>query len=49
MGNIQKAIDICEKGFNEASDKLNDISDDEFKDTTTIMQLMYDNLTQWKQ
>lgn len=44
----KKAIEICEKGFNEASNLLNDIEMDEYKDTTTIMQVMYDNLTNWK-
>lgn len=26
--NLPKAVEVCEKAFNEASDKLNDISDD---------------------
>lgn len=44
----KKAIETCEKAFNEASSFLNDIGMEEYKDCTTIMQLMYDNLTNWK-
>lgn len=44
----KKAIEVCDKAFNEASNCLNDIDMEEYKDCTTIMQLMYDNLTSWK-
>lgn len=48
VNDTKKAIEVCEKGFNEASNLLNDINTEEYKDTTTILQLMYDNLTSWK-
>lgn len=49
IGNsLQDAIDICEKGFNEALEAVSDLEDNRFTDVVTIMQLMHDNITAWK-
>jgi hypothetical protein len=45
---LQEAIDICEKGFNEALEAVSDLEDARFTDVVTIMQLMHDNITAWK-
>ena len=45
---IQDAIEICEKGFNEALESVSDLEDSRFTDLVTILQLMHDNITAWK-
>lgn len=45
---IPEAIEVCEKGFNEALEAVSDLEDSRFTDIVTIMQLMHDNLTAWK-
>lgn len=42
-----KACELAKKAFDEAIEKLDEIGDDEYKDSTTVMQLLRDNLTLW--
>jgi len=43
----QKACDLAKKAFDEAITKLDDLTEDSYKDSTVIMQLLRDNLTLW--
>jgi len=42
-----KACDLAKKAFDEAIARLDDLSEDSYKDSTVIMQLLRDNLTLW--
>jgi len=42
-----KACELAKKAFDEAIAKLDDLSEDSYKDSTVIMQLLRDNLTLW--
>uniref|UniRef100_A0A7S2AC38 14-3-3 domain-containing protein n=1 Tax=Stereomyxa ramosa TaxID=1078864 RepID=A0A7S2AC38_9EUKA len=42
-----KAIDLAKKAFDDAIEKLDQLSEDSYKDATLIMQLLRDNLTLW--
>jgi len=44
-----KACDLAKKAFDEALGKLDELSEDSYKDSTVIMQLLRDNLTLWTQ
>jgi 14-3-3 protein epsilon len=46
---VKKAVEIAETAFNEAAEVLNDLNDQEYKDSTTVMQLLYDNLKLWRE
>lgn len=41
------ATDLAKKGFDNAIQKLDQLNDDTYKDSTLIMQLLRDNLTIW--
>ena len=42
-----KACEIAKKAFQEALNDLEDLEEERYKDSTTIMQLIRDNLTVW--
>jgi len=42
-----KACELAKNAFDEAIKKLDDLSEDSYKDSTVIMQLLRDNLTLW--
>jgi len=42
-----KACELAKQAFDEAIKKLDDLSEDSYKDSTVIMQLLRDNLTLW--
>lgn len=44
----KKACEIATKAFEEALNDLEDLEEERYKDSTTIMQLIRDNLTVWK-
>jgi len=44
-----KACELAKKAFDEAIAKLDDLSEESYKDSTVIMQLLRDNLTLWTQ
>lgn len=48
MNSTQKAIEVSETAFNECLEAVSDIEDNRFTDLVTIMQLVHDNLTNWK-
>merc|ERR1719229_2202758 len=43
----EKACDLAKKSFDAAIEKLDDLQDESYKDSTLIMQLLRDNLTLW--
>nr|XP_002130813.1 14-3-3 protein gamma-2-like [Ciona intestinalis]BBE49457.1 14-3-3 protein isoform gamma-1 [Ciona robusta] len=43
----RKAINIAQTAFDDALKKVEELSADAYKDSTLIMQLIRDNLTQW--
>jgi len=43
----QKACDLAKKAFDEAIKDLDNLTEDSYKDSTVIMQLLRDNLTLW--
>ena len=42
-----KACDLAKKAFDDAIAELDNLSEDSYKDSTLIMQLLRDNLTLW--
>lgn len=42
-----KACDLAKSAFDDAIQKLNELQEDSYKDSTLIMQLLRDNLTLW--
>jgi len=42
-----KACDLAKKAFDEAIKDLDNLTEDSYKDSTVIMQLLRDNLTLW--
>merc|ERR1711881_486084 len=47
LNNPQDACRMAREGFEAAIDKLEDVSEDSYKDSTLLMQLLRDNLTLW--
>lgn len=47
MKQPQKACELAKAAFDEAIQKLDNLSDSTYKDSTLIMQLLRDNLTIW--
>jgi len=43
----QKACELAKKAFDEAIAQLDNLTEDSYKDSTVIMQLLRDNLTLW--
>ena len=46
-GDPQKACDLAKKAFDDAITDIEQIDEETYKDSTTIMQLIRDNLTLW--
>jgi hypothetical protein len=49
LDNPTKACDLAKTAFDDAIQKLNELQEDSYKDSTLIMQLLRDNLTLWTQ
>jgi 14-3-3 protein epsilon len=47
LNNPTQACSLAKQAFDDAIAKIEELTDDEYKDSTTIMQLMRDNLTLW--
>merc|ERR1712177_122830 len=47
LGNPDKACDMARTAFEEAIAELDNVSEESYKDSTLIMQLLRDNLTLW--
>lgn len=46
-GNPDKACQLAKMAFDDAIAELDNLSEDSYKDSTVIMQLLRDNLTLW--
>ncbi|XP_060070108.1 14-3-3 protein 2-like isoform X3 [Ylistrum balloti] len=47
LQSVERACEVAKEAFDEAIQQLDDLSDDRYKDSTLIMQLLRDNLTLW--
>eukprot|EP00362_Geleiidae_sp_MMETSP1317_P001003 CAMPEP_0201281766 /NCGR_PEP_ID=MMETSP1317-20130820/3978_1 /ASSEMBLY_ACC=CAM_ASM_000770 /TAXON_ID=187299 /ORGANISM="Undescribed Undescribed, Strain Undescribed" /LENGTH=64 /DNA_ID=CAMNT_0047592561 /DNA_START=600 /DNA_END=794 /DNA_ORIENTATION=+ len=47
MNQHEKACKLAKTAFDEAIAELDNVEEDQYKDSTTIMQLLRDNLTLW--
>merc|ERR1719499_2169800 len=47
VGDQKRATEMAQKGFDEAISQLDTLSDQSYKDSTLIMQLLRDNITLW--
>jgi len=47
MNSPESAIQLAKKAFDEAIEKLEQLTDESYKDSTLIMQLLRDNITLW--
>jgi len=43
----EKACELAKKAFDDAIAELDNLTEDSYKDSTVIMQLLRDNLTLW--
>ena len=47
LNDREKAVKLAKNAFDEAVSELDSLSEDSYKDSTLIMQLLRDNLTLW--
>jgi len=47
LNDPSKACSLAKQAFDDAIAEIEELNDDEYKDSTTIMQLIRDNLTLW--
>ena len=47
MNDLPEACRIAKQAFDDAMNELDNLEDEQYKDSTTIMQLIRDNLTNW--
>jgi hypothetical protein len=47
LKNKEKACELAKQAFDDAISKLDKLAEDDYKDSTLIMQLLRDNLTLW--
>jgi len=43
----EKACELAKKTFDEAIEKLDELKDEDYRDSTLILQLLRDNLALW--
>eukprot|EP00349_Pseudokeronopsis_sp_Brazil_P000885 CAMPEP_0202961412 /NCGR_PEP_ID=MMETSP1396-20130829/5463_1 /ASSEMBLY_ACC=CAM_ASM_000872 /TAXON_ID= /ORGANISM="Pseudokeronopsis sp., Strain Brazil" /LENGTH=53 /DNA_ID=CAMNT_0049681201 /DNA_START=535 /DNA_END=696 /DNA_ORIENTATION=- len=49
MKDAKKAIEIAEKALAEAVDELENLNEEEFKDAQSIVELLRENVSIWKE
>ena len=47
LNDPEKACELAKKAFDDAIQELDTLTDEQYKDSTLIMQLLRDNLTLW--
>ena len=49
MSDVKKACELGEKALQDALDKLDDVDEDTFRDAQSIIELLKENLSLWKE
>ena len=49
MKNHKAACDLADKALQEALDKIDELEEDDFRDAKSIIELLKENLTLWKE
>lgn len=49
MKDQKKACELAEQALQQALDKIDEISEDDFRDAKSIIELLKENLTLWKE
>mmetsp|Transcript_113204 Transcript_113204/g.156354 ORF Transcript_113204/g.156354 Transcript_113204/m.156354 type:complete len:120 (-) Transcript_113204:78-437(-) len=49
MKNHKKAVEIADNSLQEALDKIDELEEDDFRDAKSIIELLKENLTLWKE
>ena len=49
MNDVKKACELGEKALQDALDKLDDVDEDTFRDAQSIIELLKENLSLWKE
>ena len=49
MSDVKKACELGEKALQDALDKLDDCDEEEFRDAQSIIELLKENLSLWKE
>ena len=49
MKNHKKACEIADQSLQEALDKIDELEEDDFRDAKSIIELLKENLTLWKE
>jgi hypothetical protein len=49
MTDLKKAIELGEKALQDAIEKLDDCDEDTFRDAQSIIELLRENLSLWKE
>jgi len=49
MKNPKKAVDLADQALQDALDKIDELEEDEFRDAKSIIELLKENLTLWKE
>ena len=49
MKDPKAAIDLADKALQEALDKIDELEEDDFRDAKSIIELLKENLTLWKE
>jgi hypothetical protein len=44
---VQDAVRICEKAISEAHDKIDEMNDDDLKESREIIELLKENVVNW--
>ena len=49
MKNPKEAVDLADKALQDALDKIDELEEDDFRDAKSIIELLKENLTLWKE
>ena len=49
MKNQKMACEIADKSLQDALDKIDELEEDDFRDAKSIIELLKENLTLWKE
>ena len=49
MKNHKQACELADKALQEALDKIDELEEDDFRDAKSIIELLKENLTLWKE